>query len=507
MEFSSQRLTCLLCAGLSLKVVFITFATLRRRIVSGQFRPIEEDSHPVVGFIINYVAKAMLLVCPLGPAQEPVYELITAQDVEDGGLVSWLGAHRNAAEQEPFAAATAVAYSLVAGSAPSVYAGPMLAVYLASRVLHMLCQGLQVQPWRTIFFLASMAASAAFSVLTLVAAYAAAPLEPLAGACGILAAGLQLKVTLMTIGTVRCRIFMEHFVPTLKEDAESAGVRCIIQYLLKPLLAILPLGSTEATMTSWLNAHRNSAEQEPFFLAAALACGSSARGPSYLAVQLIYVFLACRVVHTAAYMLRLQPWRTISFLTALFAMVILCGITFQDASGLASQEKAVGILAAGLGLKNVVTTLATLRRRLVSGQFRSIQEDGIASVQFLVNYVAKAMLLVFPLGPSGAPADVADAEKGQQVAGEDAGLAAWLGIHRNSIEQESFVLMAALASEAVVAAPPAKAALLLYAFLAFRFSHMVSYALRAQPWRTLSFLAAVGSSVGFGVMAMAAALA
>jgi len=398
-------------------------------------------------------------------------------------------------------AATAIAYCLLAGSAPSACAGPLLSVYLASRLLHTLCQGLRLQPWRTAFFLAGLTTSMGFGVLTLVAANMAVQADPFARACGILVGGLQLKVSLITVGTVRCRIYRGQFIPDLREDGESVGVRCIIQYLLKPLVDILPLGSTDSmTMDAWLNSHRNSAEQEPFFLAAALAYGLVAPAPSSLAVQLVHVFLACRILHTVAYVLRLQPWRTVSFLTALFAMAMLCGMELIDASSSTSEHKAVGILTAALGLKAVATTLATLRRRLVSGQFRPLPEDGAPAVQLLINYVAKAMLLVLPLGPSKVPKDA--------LRGEDAGLAAWLGIHRNSTEQEPFVLAAAVAYALVVKTTPAAAAApLLYAFLAARVCHMVSYALRAQPWRTISFLAAVGSSVGFGAMAVASSLA
>jgi len=537
MDLSSySRLACLLCAGLLLKAVFITLATVRRRIVSGDFRPIEEDRHPAVGFIINYVAKAMLFVFPLGPAPardqvppEPVTCAAssrstsapkrrgrqssasrlaaagpaTAQVAEDAGLVGWLGAHRNATEQEPFVAATAIAYGLVAGSAFSAYAGPLLAVYWVSRVLHTLCEGWRLQPWRTISFLVGMVTPATLGVLTLVAAAAAGPSEPFTRSIGILAGGLQLKVLLITVGTVQCRIFLQQFIPNLHEDAESAGVRFIIQYLLKPLVTILPLGKTDATsLSSWVNAHRNAAEQEPFFLAAVLAYGCWAQAPSKLAVQLVYGFLACRILHAASYVLRLQPWRTISFLAGLFTMAIFCGLELADACTSASERRAVGILAAAFGLKTVVTTLATVRRRIVSGQFRPIEEDTAPAVQFLINYVAKAMLLVFPLGHSQAPPS--DAAKAQV---EDSDLAAWLGVHRNSTEQEFFVLAAAVAYTMVVAAAPSAAAVsLLFAFLALRLCHMASYALRLQPWRTLSFLAAVGASVGFGAVAVAASL-
>jgi len=268
---------------------------------------------------------------------------------------------------------------------------------------------------------------------------------------------------------------------------------------LTPMVAILPFGNTDAlALTSWLNAHRNSAEQEPFFLAAALAYGSMVHMPSHLVVKLIYVFLTCRIVHTIAYVFRLQPWRTISFLAALFAMAIFCGIELSDACSSTSQLKAVGILAAALGLKTVATTLLTVRRRIKAGHFRPIEEDGTPAVQFLINFIAKAMLLVFPLGPSKVCEDT--------LHEEDAILDAWLGIHRNSVEQEVFVLAAAVAYGAVMAAPSSPAAPLLYAFLAFRLAHMVSYALRAQPWRTISFLGAVGSSVGFGAVAIAASL-
>ena len=93
-----------------------------------------------------------------------------------------------------------------------------------------------------------------------------------------------------------------------------------------------------------------------------------------------------------------------------------------------------------------VTTLVTVRCRIVSGQFRPIKEDGEnAAMGFLINYVFKALLFVCPLG-SGQAAPIQSAEPinkcaeqvsiGVEEVGEDPTLAAWLGVHRNATEQE-----------------------------------------------------------------------
>merc|ERR1719291_738758 len=129
----------ILASALAIKIVLTSLITVRCRIVSGQFRPIKEDGeNAAVGFLINYVFKALLFVCPLGPGPAPGAHVVEGGG-EDAVLSAWLGIHRNATEQEPWFMALAFCFSLLGLDQDCVWMRVAVAfvyTYLASRVLH-----------------------------------------------------------------------------------------------------------------------------------------------------------------------------------------------------------------------------------------------------------------------------------------------------------------------------------------------------------------------------------
>mmetsp|Transcript_102119 Transcript_102119/g.218667 ORF Transcript_102119/g.218667 Transcript_102119/m.218667 type:complete len:174 (+) Transcript_102119:98-619(+) len=170
-----------------------------------------------------------------------------------------------------------------------------------------------------------------------------------------------------------------------------------------------------------------------------------------------------------------------------------------------AYAKALAILCAGLGLKLAVITLMTIRCRIVSSQFRPIKEDHESKVvAFLLNYPFKAMLLIFPLGPSATPAGTAPLVG---TPAEDEALTTWLNVHRNSAEQEPYMLAVAFAYPLVIAVPSALAVNLLYTYLCMRIAYMLAYALRLQPWRSLLWFTGFLCILTLSILTMMAAFA
>ena len=72
--------------------------------------------------------------------------------------------------------------------------------------------------------------------------------------------------------------------------------------------------------------HANAVEQEGFFLAVAISyqCIVKDSPKSFWPALLLYIFLGARVVHMFAYLMKLQPFRTLAFLVG-------CGVqTFLE---------------------------------------------------------------------------------------------------------------------------------------------------------------------------------
>jgi len=160
LDAAYKQALCVLVGALGIKVVVVTLMTVRCRLVSGEVIPNKEDDNPVLKFLLNYVFKILLVVCPLGPSE---YKPVLA--ATDPNLVAWLSIHRNAMEQEPFFMVMAIAYPLVAE--PLAMAPYLLYTYLASRVLHMFCYALGLQPFRSLTFVAGLFATLGMGVIML----------------------------------------------------------------------------------------------------------------------------------------------------------------------------------------------------------------------------------------------------------------------------------------------------------------------------------------------------
>jgi uncharacterized MAPEG superfamily protein len=224
--------------------------------------------------------------------------------------------------------------------------------------------------------------------------------------------------------------------------------------------------------------------------------------PAYF---VIYVYLGGRLLHQIFYVVGLQPWRTLAFVSTIISQVVLGVLMLQIASTVKHPYfRAVLIGVVSLGLKTVLLTLLTLRRRIVAAQFRPIPADDNPSVAFLINYVFKPLLLVCPIGPSD-PEEPSDEEE-EQVPGVDTDpcLLGWLGAHRNAVEQEPWTMAVVLgfliATIVTRAATPRYAPWIVYSFLAFRFFHMLCYVCGWQPKRTLTFVGGLVCSLVLSVL-------
>mmetsp|Transcript_44051 Transcript_44051/g.140332 ORF Transcript_44051/g.140332 Transcript_44051/m.140332 type:complete len:185 (-) Transcript_44051:150-704(-) len=159
-------------------------------------------------------------------------------------------------------------------------------------------------------------------------------------------------------------------------------------------------------------------------------------------------------------------------------------------------RRALAVSVAVLVLKVTFVTAMTVRNRLSNGKRYSYKEESTPVMNFLYAYVFKAFFCVCPLGPDPDPEDGPPSTAGAQtgnawVSGGSSGgareLDKWLNIHRNATEQEPWFMGIAVVYGLVASSPDPCAAPVLYIFAAFRWLHMVCFALHLQPFRTFMF--------------------
>lgn len=162
---------------------------------------------------------------------------------------------------------------------------------------------------------------------------------------------LALKVILVTFGTVRARLVCDNitfvgrshgnpedaggivaamlkmlrvmwFVPESQAAPAAGGAAPLGDGLLAEQAQAGPANDADAATDSlerWLAVHRNSAEQEPYFMCTALAVlilmpAANGANDGKIAANVVYFATACRVLHAISYIGKLQPWRTIFFI-------------------------------------------------------------------------------------------------------------------------------------------------------------------------------------------------
>jgi uncharacterized MAPEG superfamily protein len=188
----------------------------------------------------------------------------------------------------------------------------------------------------------------------------------------ICVAVLVLKVVIVTLGTVRARLVSDNFkfhtrgLPN-PEDESSSVIQAALK-LFKVVMLVpakpdataaaptaadpeapaaaeqvtlqqegVPGAAFEAAATDsierWVSVHRNSVEQETFFIGVALALHvvSLADPPGDFASIVLYAGTACRVLHAVAYVCKMQPYRTIFFIVTLNCSAILAVLLLLSA--------------------------------------------------------------------------------------------------------------------------------------------------------------------------------
>jgi uncharacterized MAPEG superfamily protein len=342
----------------------------------------------------------------------------------------------------------------------------------------------------------------------LMAAPQVAEFSSLITATNVVVAGLGLKSVLTTFLTIRCRIVNGDFRP-VPEDANSVVLNFLIDWVFKLVLFICPPGKSETApsptdgmkelLKSTLETHRNSTEQEPWFMAMAITLlvyatttGSMDTMKYTIPVYIIYAFFGGRVMHMLTFLLGLQPWRTIFFSVALFASlgfsVILLMNLQMPTSDAPSSDLLFGalfVLSGVLAAKTVVVTLMTVRNRIMTGEMRPVAADKEnKALAFIINYGFKPVLLV-GFGPA-APKP----ETNGQAVEEAVELGIWLGVHRNATEQEAWFLSLAIAYCILAGALDAFSmapAVIILSYVALRVLHMLFYRCQAQPFRSICF--------------------
>eukprot|EP01043_Picozoa_sp_COSAG02_P031696 COSAG02_NODE_2081_length_9898_cov_45.797539_6_plen_193_part_00 len=183
----------------------------------------------------------------------------------------------------------------------------------------------------------------------------------------ICVAVLVLKVVIVTLGTVRARLVSDNFkfhtrgLPN-PEDESSSVIQAALKLFKVVMLVPTKLDATAVAPTAadpeapaaaeqegvpgaafeaaatdsierWVSVHRNSVEQETFFIGVALALHvvSLADPPGDFASIVLYAGTACRVLHAVAYVCKMQPYRTIFFVVTLSCSAILAVLLLLSA--------------------------------------------------------------------------------------------------------------------------------------------------------------------------------
>lgn len=154
---------------------------------------------------------------------------------------------------------------------------------------------------------------------------------------------------------------------------------------------------------------------------------------------------------------------------------------------------ALGVCAAALGIKIVLTTLGTVRARLASGQAYDLEEDKTPLMQFMYGYVFKAMFLVCPLGlgdddDEEAPEAEAMVKRSDPLDADDPCVVTLRALHRNAMEQEPFFMAVAVVFGLVYPGECYVAIYSAYIFAICRWVHWLTYLCHLQPFRSLSFI-------------------
>jgi uncharacterized MAPEG superfamily protein len=174
MTLEYKRALGYLLAGLAIKIVLITLLTVRGRLQHQVFFGLAEDSNTVTRFLLDYPFKLIFCVFPLGPQQAPVYLLADASKpwtMGIPGIEIWNNIHRNCVEQEPFFAAVAVAYGLIApADAMMHWAALNLYTFLGLRTFFMIFYSCRLQPFRTLTFTLGLVSTLFASYLLIAAA-------------------------------------------------------------------------------------------------------------------------------------------------------------------------------------------------------------------------------------------------------------------------------------------------------------------------------------------------
>lgn len=168
-------------------------------------------------------------------------------------------------------------------------------------------------------------------------------------------------------------------------------------------------------------------------------------------------------------------------------------------------NKALALCTGILVIKIVLTTLGTVRARLVSDSFYSYGEDQSAAVVWIFNYIFKAMFLVFPLGKPGVQAlldeEAAPAlKKSDPIEASDETVVRFRAVHRNATEQEPWFLALAIVYAVTATSKTQVSIKLLYAFTTFRWLHWFCYLCGLSPFRSFFFVFGLVSMLILAVM-------
>merc|ERR1712196_363159 len=126
-----------------------------------------------------------------------------------------------------------------------------------------------------------------------------------------------------------------------KEDKESKIFQFLFNYVFKAMFLVFPLGppahesllpssvgadplaSSDEAVETFRSLHRNAMEQEPFFMAVAILYKVMVPSPDNVAAYLVYAYTLFRFLHFLAYACHVQPWRSLTFICAMVASLIL----------------------------------------------------------------------------------------------------------------------------------------------------------------------------------------
>eukprot|EP01012_Entosiphon_sulcatum_P026518 TRINITY_DN31994_c0_g1_i1.p1 TRINITY_DN31994_c0_g1~~TRINITY_DN31994_c0_g1_i1.p1 ORF type:complete len:480 (-),score=92.28 TRINITY_DN31994_c0_g1_i1:48-1385(-) len=430
----------------------------RQQAAHGFVSPNEEDRKSPPG-AANGTTDALM---EEGDTPEVAWEVVRAKRIVG-----------NDTENIPYALVVSIPFVCLYALHGYAFPSAIMIAFTLCRIIHSVCFAFGLQPFRTLFFFIGFLL---VSLMSVAALFVIPETMPVAGTVSIVVMvvlDIKLHVLVLSIPFLR----KKHAAATLPDDV-------------KMVRGTVKQGSEYPEILQRIDrCHQNDVENLPMgilatFVFAAQAPPDGTAG-STIGLILIIVFGAMRCLHTVAYMKGLQPWRSLSYFVGTLCVVVMLVWSIIRSFELPEGVTA-GIATAYLQTFNIVYTILYIK---------------VIAVALLTGARRSAAAVVL------SPEDTAltpNATVTQKSELPDS-VARVMRAHQNDVENiPLFLFLGVLfrpSSESYLRGGIA----LFIIFTVFRLLHTCCYLNKLQPWRSLSWVGGLLTSLVLAILCVVTA--